>query len=320
MVTATYEWAYNDIRSVILENQFLKLTIFPQLGAKIYDLIYKPRRKNILWHNLRIPPSKVPFGAAFDDVWSGGWDEIFPNDAPSSVGNDRYPDMGEIWSIDWDYSITHQTIDEVTLTTSTYSHIAPCKITRHLTLGNESNFHLKYEIENVGQETVKFLWKLHPAFDINEHCIIEIPGKTAIVDARYQHLFSPSSHTYPWPDATMKEGQRRDFSRVTPQTDQTCTEHYINDLTGGWIKLKDLLNKIETRITFPKEILNSVCLFLAYGGWRSIYTAVIEPSTSYGYDLAQAIREGHVHTLKSGGKLECPIEVYVKDNEFQDNL
>jgi len=309
--TATDHWTYNGIRTITLENEFLKLTVFPELGAKIYDLIYKPRQKNLLWHNPRIPPSKVPFGVAFDDVWSGGWDEIFPNDAPSSVGVDKYPDMGEIWSINWDYAITRQATGGVTLTTSTYSHIAPCKITRHLTLEMDSKVYLKYEFENIGQDTLKFLWKLHPAFEINERCTMEIPGKTGIVDARYRHLFSPSSQTYQWPNATMKNGQRRDISKIMPSTDRTCTLHYVTDLSDGWIKFKDQLNNLATKIIFPKEIINSIWLFLAYGGWRSVYTAVFEPSTSYPYDLAQAIQEGQVHNLESHQKLECPIEVEI---------
>jgi len=67
-VTVTDDWTYREIRTVILENEYLKVTVFPEIGAKIYDLIYKPRQKNLLWHNPRIPPMKVPFGAAFDDV------------------------------------------------------------------------------------------------------------------------------------------------------------------------------------------------------------------------------------------------------------
>jgi len=62
-------------------------------------------------------------------------------------------------------------------------------------------------------------------------------------------------------------------------------------------------------IRFPREVFNNVWLFLAYGGWRSVYTAVIEPSTSYPYDLAQAIKEGHCSRLDPDMVLSCEIEV-----------
>ena len=42
---------------------------------------------------------------------------------------------------------------------------------------------------------------------------------------------------------------------------------------------------------------------------NSLYNAVIEPSTSYPYDLAQAIHEGRYSKLESGEKLSCPVRV-----------
>ena len=315
-VLVSEDCSFKGLRTVVLENSFLRVTVFPELGAKIYDLIYKPLKKNLLWHNPRIAPRKVPFGGRFDDAWCGGWDEIFPNDAASVVEGESYPDMGEIWPLEWDCTVTReagsQPYDSATLVTSTYSPITPCKITRYLTLRkNESNIHLQYVLENVGYSTVKFLWKLHPAFDINESCTIEIPAKTGIVDPRYRSLYSESSYTYGWPNAIRSDGKRADLSRVPPPSDRTCSLHYVTDLEDGWFMLRNPKEKMDVKFTFPKDVLNSVWLFLAYGGWRSLYTAVIEPSTSYPYDLAQAIKEGRYSKLDPSQKLTCNIEVEV---------
>jgi len=195
-VTITNDWTYRKIRTVILENEYLKLTVLPEIGAKIYDIIYKPQQKNLLWHNPRIPPMKAPFGAAFDDVWSGGWDEIFPNDAPCNYDGERYPDMGEVWSIPWNYSVsrTEERPQAVTLVTSVTSPITPCKLTRTLTLKEgEASIHLQYALENLSHTSLKFLWKLHPALAINETCSIEIPASRGIIDPRYRHLYSETS-------------------------------------------------------------------------------------------------------------------------------
>ena len=47
-VTVNDDWSYRGIRSVMLENEFVRVLVFPELGAKIYDLIYKPSQKNVL--------------------------------------------------------------------------------------------------------------------------------------------------------------------------------------------------------------------------------------------------------------------------------
>lgn len=313
-VKVTDAWSFNGIKAIILENSQLRATVFPELGAKIYDITYKPIQKNILWHNPRIKPSMVAFGTTFDDVWCGGWDEIFPNDAPSTVNGEKYPDMGEVWSIPWDYEIKHEenvsNKDAVTLTTKTSSPISACRITRSMTLiDHEPAIHLVYTLKNTGTATMKFLWKLHPSFEINDSCTIQIPGTVGIVDPRYQRLYSKSSYRYDWPKAVGNDGKPVDISKILPPSARTCSLHYVTDLRGGWVKLLNPKENFQVTISFPKEVLHTIWLFLAYGGYRSLYTAVIEPSTSYPYDLAEAIQEGRCSELEPDQELRCKVDV-----------
>jgi hypothetical protein len=292
-----------------MSNQFLSLTVFPQLGAKIYDLVYLPLKRNLLWHNPRVPPRKAFHGARFDDYWCGGWDEILPNDAESTVKGERYPDMGELWSLDWDYQLKEQR-NFVSLITSVSCPITPVSVTREIKLSKgDSRLRLRYLVENLSPDPIKFLWKLHPAFEINDACEIEIPANKAIIDPRYQKYFSTKS--YSWPIAQDKNGKRVDVSKVMDGLSGTCTCHYLTDLSEGFATFRDRKRGLECRISFPREIMNNIWLFLAYGGWRSLYSLVIEPSTSYPYDLGEAIGRGHVSELDGGEKLEVPILVDV---------
>ena len=316
-VTITDDWTYRKIQTVILENEYLKLTVLPEIGAKIYDIIYKPQQKNLLWHNPRISPMKAPFGTAFDDVWSGGWDEIFPNDAPCNYDGERYPDMGEVWSIPWNYSVsrTEERPQTVTLVNSVTSPITPCKLTRSLTLKEgEASIHLQYVLENLSHTSLKFLWKLHPALAINETCSIEIPASRGIIDPRYRHLYSETSTEYEWPNAIDGGEKRVNTSRIPPATEHSCSLHYVTDLQDGVVEFRNPRDNFDATFKFPKEIFTSVWLFLAYGGYRSIYTAVIEPSTSHPYDLAQAIKEGNFSLIKPDSKLKCGIDVELHDH------
>ena len=48
-----------------------------------------------------VPLQASPIGAAYDDVWAGGWEELFPNDAPGAFEGRDLPDHGEWWTMAW---------------------------------------------------------------------------------------------------------------------------------------------------------------------------------------------------------------------------
>jgi galactose mutarotase-like enzyme len=304
------ESSYRGFRTVTLENEILKLSVFPELGAKVYDLIHLPTKTNVLWHNPRIPLAKQSFGSWFDNVWSGGWDEIFPNDAESVVGGERFPVMGEIWALPWEYEIDEKKAS-ASVETKVLCPISPVQITRKITLRrNEPTAHLEYEFSNLSGDELNFLWKPHLAFAINEECRIETDAKRGMVDSMYAGPFASNSW-YRWPRAKLRNGAEVDMRVVRPD-EHTCTCHYLTGFQRGEVRFVDGLNGVETEIRFPSKILNNVWLFLAYGGWRNIRSAVIEPSTSYPTDLAEAIRRGLCSHLDGGKKLSASVEISLK--------
>ncbi|HEB32168.1 MAG TPA: hypothetical protein ENI15_15065 [Spirochaetes bacterium] len=92
-------WKYRGLQVLRMENEFLRFDVLPELGAKVFNFIYKPLDRNLLWHNPYIHPSRQSFGTCFDDVWSGGWDELIPNDLPFQLpSGEILADHGEVWS------------------------------------------------------------------------------------------------------------------------------------------------------------------------------------------------------------------------------
>src|SRR3990172_13105384 len=98
-------WRYRELRAIALENARLRLTVLPELGAKLYDLVYKPADRNLLWHSPRLEPRLAVFGQNFDDWWPGGWDEVFPTCDVSTHRGETYPYLGELWSLPWEWEI-----------------------------------------------------------------------------------------------------------------------------------------------------------------------------------------------------------------------
>ena len=91
-------WHLGPLRALILENRRLRAVVLPEYGGRIWSIRYKPLDRELLWKSPRIPAHRPAFGAVYDDVWSGGWDEVFPNDAPGVIHGERYPDHGEVWA------------------------------------------------------------------------------------------------------------------------------------------------------------------------------------------------------------------------------
>jgi hypothetical protein len=53
--------------AVVLENDALRVTVLPALGAHVSELVDKAGGRDLLWHNPCMTPRPAPYGAYFDD-------------------------------------------------------------------------------------------------------------------------------------------------------------------------------------------------------------------------------------------------------------
>jgi len=67
-------------RALILENHALRVVVLPNWAAGV-EHVYKPLDRELLWRTPRAAKAG-PVRSVLDDVWCGGWEELFPNDVP----------------------------------------------------------------------------------------------------------------------------------------------------------------------------------------------------------------------------------------------
>lgn len=299
-------WSYNGLRTIVLENEYLRLTILPELGGKIFQVIHKAADTDILWHHPRIEPQPVPFGSRFDDVWCGGWDEQFPNDEPLAFKGEMYPDHGELWSMPWDWQVQRDEPNAVVLYMRRLGCVTTSTAEKWITLNaGEPYVRIKLRITNTGIAPIDYIWKLHPAFAISVNHRIDLPAARVIVDEGYRTQLGGIA-SYTWPYAVV--GQTAvDMRLVPPATAGVTNFHYVTELTDGWLAVTDTVHRFGFGLVFPKEIFRSIWLFLVYGGWRGLYTAVVEPATGYPSRLDQASEAGTSSTLQPGKHVEAEI-------------
>jgi hypothetical protein len=299
-------WTYHGCRALVLENSQVRAVILPEMGAKIWSLVYKPVDREMLWHNPRLPPRPAPFGARYDDWFCGGWDELFPNDAPVTIGGEPYPDHGELWSMPFAWEAVAHSPREVTIRLWRPGVVTTTRYEKRITLRrDEPTLRFRHIIENDGPFPLDFLWKLHPALAIGPEARIDLPAGLVRIDEAFQEGFSGSE--FVWPHAADRDGRPIDMRRVPPPSAATAHFYYAVELTDGWCALTDARERVGFGLVFDPAVLKTVWVFGAYGGWRGLYTTILEPCNGHPYELDKAIAQGTCGRLGPGERLETEV-------------
>jgi galactose mutarotase-like enzyme len=310
-------WRYHNFRAVVLENSQLRLVILPELGGKLWSLVYKPVDCEVFWHNPRTAPRPAPYGAAYDDWFCGGWDELFPNDAPTTFADDAWPDHGEWWAMPFDWEIATQRADEVTLHLWRNGVVTNTQVERWITVrAGEARIELRYRIRNDGPQPLDFLWKLHPALAISPHARVELPACTVLPDPAFNDRLD--KQPFAWPHARGAQGAAVDMRVVPPASTATCDFYYATNLAAGWCALTNVAADYRFALAFDPAIFRSVWVFGAYGGWRGHYVTILEPCTGYPYQLEQAVAQGTASRLAAGEAIETTVTVRLTSGESGD--
>jgi hypothetical protein len=305
-----------------LENEWLKLRILPEVGAKIYDLIYKPSGKNILWHNPRIVPQSFPIEGEFDNYWCGGWDDAFPTCDECVVQGQRYPSLGELRSLRWNIDSAGRSGSDAVAQLSAFGPITPVKATKTVTLeGSSAAMRMRYSITNLGPASVDFLWGTHPAVAITEHTILRIPARGGVVAECNQPGWGEVGQRYQWPILETAAG-RVEMNTVRNIEANLCFGHYAVDLEQGWYAIEDASSGEGFLLSFPLDQCPCLWLWLNYGGWRGLHHVIVEPWTGMPVNLEQACEKKTNRSLKPDEEfcVEISATVYQKPETWKDAL
>lgn len=301
-------WIYQDIRTIILENDLLRVVIMPDLGAKLWQITYKPRGKDLLWQNPRLSPRKLPFHATYDDQFFGGWDELYPNDERELINGETYPDHGEIWTLPWNYSVENANTKEATIHLWVETPISCSRVDKWITLREgEAKLRFRHEIVNSGTQPLPYLWKLHAAVAVDEHSRIDLPAEHVYVEHFGQTRIGKNGVTYTWPFAEDDQGNVHDMRKVMSADSGIAEFQYATDMKAGWCAVTNQQDRVGIGLAYDAEVLPSCWLFATYGGWRNLNTVVLEPCTGYPVSVNQGLEQGTHRILQSGESIRCEV-------------
>ena len=136
-----------DYTLLVLENEYLQVTLLPELGGRVYQMTYKPTGHNELYQNPVIKPSRWGYLSSEENWWlgAGGIEWCLPVE-----------EHGYEWGEPWSYQVVTSTAGvTVTLHDTAASDRIRATISVHLPAGR-GTVEIAPRIENPTGDTIAY--------------------------------------------------------------------------------------------------------------------------------------------------------------------
>ena len=317
------------IGALILENEFISLTVLPDKGADMYRLIYKPKNIDVLAKSptgLKDPRYTITTASSPENIWlehyEGGWQLLFPNGGdPCVYKNSELTFHGEASLSSWDYEIEENGPGAVRIKLFTRLFRTPFLLERTVTLHRgEKKFSLREKIVNYGKEPCDYMWGHHPAFGppfLSPDCIVQTDAGSLLVDDTYAGINNPLelNSEHGWPNASVEDGRTVDLSRIPGPEEERAFLYYLKDFKEGWYAITNSVLEMGVALTWPAELFpfawywQDINCTPGFPWYKNYYVTAIEPNSSIpGQGLARVIEKtGLQGTLGPGEEREAVI-------------
>ena len=311
-VHANYELERLGLKVITLENRLLRVTILPELGGRIWQIVYKPHDVALLWNNPAIQPARLPRNSSYDDNWSGGWDELFPNDEAAAIDREEFPDHGELWTQEW-AADSFENADGEGVRLRCVAPVSGVVVEKIVLLPRDlAQLRFTHAFHNARQTAFPFLWKLHPAFAVSSDHRIDFPAMQVALEPAFLGTLEGGPTDFEWP--RFHAGLRVvDLRRVPPASERQLYFFYGHRMRAGWCALTNTRTRLSCILQFDPRIFRSCWLFATYGGWRDCNVAVLEPATGYPFNFAAMQAAGLAQTLAPNGALRTAVIFHVRE-------
>lgn len=324
------DWTFKGMRTLILENELLRITVLVDRGSDIIEFRYKPVDLDFLYFapgGVRNPERETPStytNSPYLDYFSGGWNEILPSGGPSAIYKGAaLGQHAEISLLPWDYSITEDSSEQVSVKLWVRPIRVPFYIEKTLTVeSGKPVLKISERVVNEAGEPLHFMWGHHIAFGrpfLEEGVVIDAPARRFLVHSEIPNFgprrFQPDAEAI-WPMVPTPNGNLDDAS-FTPAFGKLKAQElaYLTDLQEGWYAITNQTRKIGFGIAFDPTVFRYIWYWQQMGNiadgfpwWSRTHTAALEPWTSYPSNgLEEAISNGTALSLAPGENIATSL-------------
>lgn len=306
---------YKGVQAVTLENEYLKLTFLPAYACKLASLVSKKTGREFLFQSPKETLEIPPYGAAFSDYDSSGFDEVFPSidAAPYPDGpwkNTPVPDHGEVWAMNWHSAFAP---DGKSVKSVVKSERFPYILSRTATL-QDNGILFEYEAENTAAEPFEFIWTPHCLLACSPATRLLIPDNlTQVMTVEHStRRLGPWGTLHHYPQTTDVNGRPFDLSATEPVSAQNCEKFYFTaPNTAGWCGAEHTDTGEKIIYEYPADKVPYLGVWKTQGGYRGDYNIALEPCTGVYDDVYVAHKIRRASVIPAQGKYNWTLKMTV---------
>lgn len=289
---------HEGLKAVAIENDLLRLVVLPELGGKIVSLIRRQSGYEYLLQPLQ--PNRAyrrrPYGAKFEYYGPSGFDECVPTIAEcrypeEPLSSRRCPDHGDVWCLPASVEI----VGEQAIFTSALRSL-PLRFTKKVQL-QANSVRIDYEVTNLNQSRMKFLWSAHPLLRTEPEAEIILPPEVHEVEVEWskdERLGKPGDKCS-WPKAIDNIGRMIQLSKILSPTAGTAEKLFTPRLSEGFCGMFLPCANESIAFRFDPRLVPYVGVWICQGGWPPSqdpkqFTVALEPCNGRPDSLNDAIR------------------------------
>lgn len=258
-----------DFRTVILENELIRVMILVDKGADIIEFNFKAHDTDFVWTNpMGISCLRKMRGIFVDndiisDNYLGGWFDIMPNlGGKCEVDGTTFPAHSEVSYLPWEYSIIKDDKDEVCLEFFVKLSKYPFLMKRRMTIkSNKATITFDEEITNLGIEPLPYQWGFHPNIGglfLDENCVIDLPScDTENFDCNGNKKKSK------WPMLKTDSDEALDISKFPARGSMINRLVNLTNLNKGFGTIKNMTTDLGITFSFDKTTFTSCALWIS---------------------------------------------------------
>ena len=324
------EYTYKGLRTLVMENEKLRVSFLLDKGADIFEFLYKPKDVDFMLrgpNGVANPAHYVPTIASkagnYLDFWHGGWQEVFPaGGMPSEYEGAEQGLHGEVCLMPWQHQVIQDDIDCIRVHLWVRTRRTPFLLEKTVTLrGGESILSFEERATNEGHVPLHYMWGQHPCIGapfLDESCIVDAGADTVVTP---DPSIWPGERTepgrWPWPRVPGRDGGEVDLSRVLPVAARIADGAYLTDFREGWCAITNQRMKLGFALTWPPSVFPWMWYWMVYGGelgapwYGRTYNIALEPFTSFPNSLDSAMAAGTAPRLGPGASVSATLRAVV---------
>lgn len=312
------EYLKDGLVHLSIGNNIIEAVFLPQRGSKMISLINKITGTEFLLRNQDEDNIyKKPFyGADYSRYDASGFDECFPTIEASELFVEKsgsvskciaFPDHGELWSKEWDYKITG---DSILFTASGVN--ADYELSKQVTI-KDNRIIINYKLVNNSVFTLNYIWSAHPLLAVDEgDRIIMPPG----IDRLFLNWSSDKNigtfgQYINWTGVNGTGSKR--FHKIESRDRGIALKGFTDSLKKGFAGLFRANKNESLLISFDSRKLPYLGVWLCFGGWpvdsqRKHFTIALEPTTGRPDSLSESVKRNECSQIKPGEEKSWHIE------------